>query len=386
MKKKICVVTGSRAEYGLLYPLLKKIIKDKDFDLQIVATGMHLSCEFGFTFHEILRDGFRITEKVEMLSSNDTEVGVSKSIGRGIIGFADTFKRLKPDFVLLLGDRFEIFSAAIAAFVAKIPIVHLQGGELTEGAMDDAIRHSITKMSILHFAATEEYRKRIIRLGESPRRVFTVGALGIDNIKNSKFLGKKELERELGLTFRNKTIVVTFHPETLSTEPVHRHFDKLLSALDSFKDLQVIFTKPNADPSCKKIITAIDRYDQKNPSRSKSFVSLGRVRYLSVLRYASCVVGNSSSGIIEVPSFGIPTVNIGDRQKGRILSDSVISCAPETGHIIAAMKKALSADFVSRCHRARNPYGNGTAAQKICRLLKRHAERISNVKKTFYEP
>jgi len=384
-KKKVCIVTGTRAEYGLFYPLLKKIKADGQLELQICVTGMHLSPEFGLTYREIERDGFEIQEKIEMLLSSDTEVGVTKSMGLAMIGFADAFHRLKPDLLILLGDRFETMAAAIAAFMARIPIAHLYGGELTEGAIDDAIRHAITKMSILHFVSTEAYKRRTVQLGEAPDRVFNVGALGIDNIKNLPLLEKNELEKELAFNFGKRNVLVTFHPVTLENCTAGSQFTELLRALEHYKDLKIIFTKPNADPNDRILIKLIDEYVKKNPDKAASFVSLGPLKYLSTMQYVDAVVGNSSSGIIEAPSLGKPAVNIGDRQKGRIRAASVIDCSPKKESIIKALAKALQPEFGEFCQTVNNPYGDGDTAEKILRVLKEKTDKIKTLKKTFYD-
>lgn len=384
MKKKICVITGTRAEYGLFYPLLKKLRSEKKFELQIIITGMHLSPKFGLTYKEIEKDGFKINEKVDMLLSSDTEVGATKSIGLGVIGFADVLDRLKPDLLILLGDRFETFSASISAFIAKIPIAHLHGGELTEGSIDDAIRHSITKMSFLHFTSTEEYRRRIIQLGEEPGRVFNVGALGIDNIKTMKLLSKSQLEKDLKFKFGERNVLVTYHPVTLESNTSEIQFKELLKALDCFKNLKIIFTKPNADPNNQIIINLIDEYVKNNPYKAKAFVSMGQLKYLSTIKYVDAVLGNSSSGIIEVPTFHKPTVNIGDRQKGRIKPESVIDCEPKKESIIQALEKAFSVEFKKFCKTVKNPYGDGNSAEKIIKIIKEKIDEIENIKKTFY--
>lgn len=383
-KKKICIITGTRAEYGLFYPLLKKIKVDGQLELQICVSGMHLSPEFGLTYKVIENDGFEVNEKVEMLLSSDTEVGVTKSIGLGIIGFADTLNRLKPDLLILLGDRFETLAAAITALIARIPIAHLYGGELTEGVIDEAIRHSITKMSILHLVSTEEYKRRVIQLGEEPDRVFNVGALGIDNIKNLKLLKKDELERELNIKFGKRNVLVTFHPVTLEKNTAENQFGELLGALDQFKDLKIIFTKPNSDPNGRVLIKYIDEYVSSNPDRAVSFVSMGQLNYLSAIQHVDVVLGNSSSGIIEVPSLGKPTVNIGDRQKGRIKAESVIDCKPQKASIVKSLEKAFTPEFSEFCKTVKNPYGDGNSAEVILDILKTRIGKLTSLKKTFY--
>lgn len=384
MKTTICVVTGSRAEYGVLRPLLEKIKNCAEFELQLVATGMHLSPEFGLTYKEIEQDGFTIQDKVEMLLSSDTEVGIAKSTGLGIIGFSDTFSRSRPDLVIALGDRFEILSAVISAFFARIPVAHLYGGEVTEGAIDDAIRHSITKMSLLHFVSTEEYRRRVIQLGESPEVVFNVGALGIDNIKKIKLLTKSDLEADLKFKFTDKTVLVTFHPVTLEENTAKVQFEELLKALDIFKELKIIFTRPNADSGGRVIIRLIDDYVKNNEDKATVFTSMGQLRYLSSLQFVSAVVGNSSSGIIEAPSFGIPTINIGDRQKGRVRAESIIDCEPERMSIVNALEKAFSDELGEVCRRQKTPYGDGNASEMIINILKNKLASPMRLKKEFH--
>lgn len=306
--RKICVITGSRAEYGLLSGLMAKIQFDRDLQLQIIATNMHLSPEFGLTYKEIETDGFRIDKKVEMLLSSDTANGTAKSVGLATIGFADAFEDLSPDLILVLGDRFEILAAVSAALFYKIPVAHIHGGEITEGAYDDNIRHAITKMSHLHFTSEEPYRRRVIQLGESPDRVFNVGALGVENIKHVPLLSKEELEKSLNFQLGDKSLLVTFHPVTLENSTAEQQCMNLLESLESFPDYRIIFTFPNSDTDGRIIIDLIKRFVERHRSESVAFVSLGKVRYLSTLQYVSAVVGNSSSGIIEVPSFGIPTL------------------------------------------------------------------------------
>lgn len=385
MKKKICIVTGSRAEYGLFYPLLKEIKKEPFFRLQIVATGTHLSSSYGLTYKEIVEDGFEINKKVKIPVNNDTPEGISKSLATGLAGFASTFKRIKPDFVVLLGDRFETYSAAIAAFLAGIPIIHLQGGELTEGAVDDAFRHSITKFSTLHLTSTEDYRRRVIQLGEDPRRVFNVGALGIDNCRKTKLLSRTELERELNFSLKGRIVLVTFHPVTLENHTSEVQFNEIIDALKHCKNLRIIFTKPNFDIGGRVIIKLIDKFVRNNPLRSATFSSLGRLKYLSLMKYVDVMLGNSSSGIIEMPYFAKPTVNIGDRQKGRIKAKSIIQCLPEEKSILKAIKKSFLPNFRRACLKIKNPYGSGRASEKIVLILKSELLKIKELKKEFYK-
>jgi GDP/UDP-N,N'-diacetylbacillosamine 2-epimerase (hydrolysing) len=382
-KLKICVVTGARSEYGLFYPLLRAIQKDASFELQLLVTGMHLSPEFGLTFRQIETDGFNIQEKVEMLLSGDTDAAITKSTGLGLIGFADAFDRLQPDWVVLLGDRFETFAAATAAHIAKIPIAHLHGGEVTEGATDDAFRHAITKMAYLHFTSAEVYRRRVIQLGEDPDRVLNVGAIGLDNIRTLSLLSKKELESELGINVDN-VILITFHPATLEKNTSESQMNALLQALDHFPDHFALFTLPNADAGGRVIIQLINEYVKRNFKRSKAFTSLGQVRYLSLLKYAKAAVGNSSSGIIEVPFFKIPTVNIGDRQLGRLQATSVINTETDVKSITAGIRKALSPAFIAICRKTSNPYGKGKATPAIIKSI-RKAGKLKSTKKTFYD-
>ncbi len=384
-KRKICIITGSRAEWGLFYPLAREIRKnDKFFRLQIIATGPHLSPESGFTYREIEKAGFRIDRKEEMLASGDTEEAVARSVGSGITALAGALKALKPDLVLLLGDRFETFSAAAASFMLKIPIAHLHGGELTEGAIDDGIRHSITKMASLHFTSTEIYRKRVVQMGESPDKVFNVGALGIDNVKRAKLLSKNGLEDRLGFKLGGKNILVTFHPVTLEKRKTsEKTFGNLLKALDELKGVKIIFTRPSFDMYSGSINSLIDLYVAKNRRKAACFTSMGRVVYLSAVRFMDAVAGNSSSGIIEVPCFGIPTVNIGDRQKGRARPAAVIDCGGSYSSIKMALDKAFSSAFRRSCGHAADLYGDGSAAGRIVDVIRRMDDLT--VKKGFYE-
>ncbi len=381
--KKICVVTGTRAEYGLMSRLMRLIEEDTDFRLQIIATNMHLSPEFGETYKEIEADGFTIDKKVPILSSSDTANATAKSVGIGIEGFADAYEVLKPDMIMVLGDRYEILAAVSAALFYKIPVIHLYGGDLTEGAYDDAIRHAITKMSHLHFTSTEEYRRRVIQMGEQPDTVFYVGALGCDNVRHVPLLTKEELEKSLKFQLDRNTILVTFHPVTMENHTAEIQFKELLSAIDRVDDLRVIFTMPNSDTDGRIIISLIKKYVDENPERTTWFSSLGMKRYLSALQYIGGVVGNSSSGIVEVPSFHIPTVNIGDRQKGRIAADSVINCLPELNDIVCALKKIRQIGHIESLKNISNPYEKPDTAESILRVLKEKSI-ISTIKK-FYD-
>jgi len=381
LKKKICIATGTRAEYGLLNSLMSLIKKDKSFELQIVATAMHLSPEFGMTINEIEKDGFRVNEKIEMLLSADTDTAIVKAMGLAMITASEVFKRQKPDLLIILGDRFEMMALATSAYLMNIPIAHIAGGETTEGVFDEGIRHSITKMSSLHFASAEIYKKRIIQLGENPKTVFNVGAIGLDNIKNVKLFSRKELEADLELSFEGKAALVTFHPVTLEKETPQKQFSKVLNALEKFPDLKLIFTMPNSDTGGREIIEMVKKFTSIR-SNAYAFTNLGQKRYLSVLNQVDLVIGNSSSGIVEVPFMGIPTINIGDRQKGRIMNESIINTTCETSTIAVAIKKALSKKRNSG--KTKNPYGNGTAAMQILQTIRKNINNIST-KKKFYD-
>lgn len=383
MKRRVCVVTGSRAEYGLLYWLMKEIQAEPLLELQVVATGMHLSPEFGLTYRKIEEDGFRVDARVEMLLSSDTPVGIAKSIGLGVIGCADAFERLQPDIVVLLGDRFEIFAAAQAALVTRIPIAHLHGGETTEGAIDEAFRHSITKMAQLHFTAAEEYRRRVIQLGENPASVFNFGAVAIDGIRNQKLLNRPELEKALGFSLGKNNLLVTFHPVTLETDTAGQQFGELLAVLDDFPETHLIFTMPNADTGGRVVRKMIEGYVAAHPERAVAYDSLGQFRYFSVMRQADAVVGNSSSGLIEAPSFQVGTINIGDRQKGRIKAASVIDCEPTRESIRRALQSLYSKDFQALLKDVANPYDSGPVANRIVHVLTEYP-LAGILKKSFF--
>lgn len=385
--KRVCVVTGTRAEYGLLKPLMKKINADEELELQLIVTGMHLSPEFGLTYKEILNDGFNISEKIEILMSSDTEIGIAKSMGLAMISFSEAFDRLKPDMLVILGDRYEIFSVASAAMVAKIPICHLNGGEATEGILDEAIRHSITKMSYIHCTSTEIYKKRVIQLGESPDRVFNVGSIGIESIKNLKLLSKKELEDDLNFKLDKKYILLTFHPVTLEKGKTEFEFKQILDALEDIKEFKIIFTKANSDVGGRIINQMIDEYVEKNFNNAIAVISLGQLRYLSAMKHCNCVMGNSSSGIIEAPSFQIPTINIGDRQKGRVQSDSIINVKPIKQDILEAINVIESDEFIDKLRDVKNPYDNGETSEKVLEIIKKTVKdfNIEKLKKKFYD-
>lgn len=383
--KKICIVTGTRAEYGLLKPIIAKVQESEKLELHLIITGAHLSEEFGYTYKEIEKDGYIKNYKIEMLMSSDSSVGITKSMGVSLFGLADCYNAIKPDMVILLGDRYEIMMAATAAMIAKIPIAHIHGGEVTEGAYDDAIRHSITKMSHLHFCATEEYRKRIIQLGESPDRVYNVGALGVENIKNVSLWSKEKLEADLNFELGDNTIIVTYHPVTLDTLSSQEQFDSLLKVLNNHPELRIIFTKANADTDGKIINQMIDGYVEKHKERCIAFKSLGQVRYLSALQFCKAVIGNSSSGIIEVPSFYKPTVNIGNRQKGRIAAESVIHCDNSSDEIEKALVCALSQEFNNEIMSCKNPYEGNNTSLTIMEIILESLEQGISVKKKFYD-
>ena len=381
--RKICIITGTRAESGLLRWVMQGIQDDPELTLQIIATGMHLSPEFGLTYQAIEQDGFKIDRKVEMLTSSDTPVGIAKSMGLGLIGFADALNELKPDLILVLGDRFEIFSAVSAALIARIPVAHLHGGEATEGLIDEAIRHAITKMSHLHFVAAEAYRQRVIQLGEQPDRVFLVGGLGIDNIKRLQLLDRSALEASLDFNLGHKNLLITFHPVTLESATAADQMAELLAALAVLKDTTLIFTLPNADTDGRALIKMVEQFVAQH-ANARAYTSLGQLRYLSCVAQIDGVVGNSSSGLAEVPSFKKGTINIGDRQRGRLQASSIINCEPNRESIAAALRKLYSVDFQVGLSRVINPYGEGGASTAIISEIK-SAALDGLLKKRFYD-
>jgi UDP-N-acetylglucosamine 2-epimerase (non-hydrolysing)/GDP/UDP-N,N'-diacetylbacillosamine 2-epimerase (hydrolysing) len=386
-KRKICVVTTSRADYGLLYWLMKEIQDDSDLKLQIIAAGMHLEPKFGLTYKIIEKNGLRINAKVNMSMTDDTEIGVAKSIGIGCEIFANAFSKLKPDIIVLLGDRFELISAAISALIAKIPIAHIHGGETSQGAIDEAIRHSITKMSAIHFACTEVYKKRIIQLGENPRFVFNYGAPGLDNIKKLKLLCKNDLQKELDFEFNGEIAIITYHPVTLEKDDSRNQIVIILNVLKSF-EFKAIFTMANADIGGSKINEEIQKFCKKNPKKYKFFSNLGQVNYLSCLKNFDLMIGNSSSGIVESISFKIPVVNIGDRQKGRIKAENVIDVKCSKTEIKKAIQLALSKYFKDKIKNINNPYdkyNDGKVSYRIKEKLKRIRINENLIKKKFYD-
>jgi len=378
----VAVFTGTRAEYGLLYWLLKDIQADPELQLKLLVSGTHLSPEFGNTYTQIEADGFDINEKVEMLLSSDTPIGVAKSMGLAVIGYSDALSRMSPDVLVILGDRFEALAVAQTAMILRIPVIHLHGGEITEGAYDDAIRHAITKLSFLHCTSTNEYQQRVIQLGESPERVRNVGAIGLDHLLRSKMMPLIELEKSLNFSLSKPFLLVTYHPVTLANEAPEASFNALLSSLDDFPNYQVILTYPNADDGGRRIIPILETYATNQPERVLAIPSLGQLRYLSAVKHAAAVIGNSSSGIIEVPSFDVPTVNIGARQRGRLAAKSVINCTPDQTSISKAITCALERSYTSIGDKIINPYGQGDASSQIISWLK---TAKLDLMKTFYD-
>lgn len=380
---KVCIATGTRAEYGLLKPLIDELKMQPNITLQLLVSGSHLAPEFGLTYKQIEQDGLKIDYKVEMLLSSDTAEGITKSMGIGMIGFAEAFKYLQPDLLVILGDRYEMLALASTALIFRIPIAHIHGGEITEGAYDDAIRHAITKLSHLHFASTETYRDRIIQLGEQPETVFNVGAIGIDNISKLKLLTKKELEVDLKISFQKWNYLLSFHPETLENESVESQFQKLLDAIDNIENSFFIFTKTNADTGGRIINEMMKNYEVNNPTKAVIFDSLGTLRYLSVMKNCTALVGNSSSGIIEAPALATPTINIGNRQKGRIMPASVLNCENDTKQILELLRTVQDTSYTSKLFSDQNPYGNGGVSEKIVEILNKVDTSILGVKR-FY--
>ncbi len=384
--RKICFITGTRAEYGLLSRLMKMVQDDASTQLQIIATNMHLSPKFGNTYQEIENDGFTIDYKVPIIDENapDNAFTTVLSLSRALTGFAKAYEALQPDLIVILGDRYEMLAVASAALIFRIPIAHLYGGEITEGAYDDAIRHSVTKMSHLHFTSCEEYRHRVIQLGEQPDHVFNVGSIGVENIKMLPLMSKDEIEKEIGFAIDDHTILVTYHPVTLGNRTAKEDIDDFIAALDEKKNLRIIFTMPNSDTGGQAIVEAINTFVAKNPSRAKAFKSLGVLRYLSVMQQVAAVVGNSSSGLVEVPSFKIPTLNIGDRQKGRMAANSVFSCETDKQSVLKGLGIVLSEEFKQKAAAIHNPYDKEGTAQTIFNVISNYPLDNLN-QKHFYD-
>ncbi len=381
--KKICVFTGTRAEYGLLYWIIKAIYDDEFLELQLVVSGMHLSPEFGLTYKQIEEDGFFINKKIEILLSSDSAVGISKSVGLGVISFAECLDELRPDLLIVLGDRFEVFSIVTSAMINRIPVAHFHGGESTEGVIDESIRHSVTKMSHIHFTSTKLYRNRVIQLGEQPSNVFNVGALGIESINKLVLLNKSDFEVAINRSLSKLNVLITFHPVTLETYSSEFQFKEILSSLDCLEECLLIFTKANADTDGRIINTLIDEYVSINSNKAISFISMGQIRYLSALQHVDFIIGNSSSGLLEAPSFNIPTINIGDRQKGRVSGETVINCLPDSVSINKAIKKALSKDFIESIKNCKSPYGEKNPSVQVIEILKK-TDLSEILKKKFY--
>ena len=382
--RRICIVTGTRAEYGHLYWLMREIKADKALRLQLVVTGSHLLSRFGSTVKVIEKDGFRIDQRVNIFSRSAKEISVGEAVAGGISKFMKALKRLEPDIVVVLGDRYEVFSSAVAAYVLGIPIAHIHGGETTSGVIDEGFRHSITKMAHIHFPSTKFYAKRIIRMGEQPGKVFAFGAPGLDNIRRQRLLSKKQLEDNIGFKIRKHSALVTYHPVTLERDTAEFQINEIFKALDSF-DLTVIFTMPNADENCSVIFDNIKRYVDMRRTRAKAFISLGTVRYLSLLKYVDLMIGNSSSGLIEAPSFKLPVINIGDRQGGRIRARNVIDCGYCCRNIRSSIKRALSPAFKNSLRDLASPYGDGNSSVKIKNKLKDIVLNKGLIKKEFFD-
>ncbi len=368
MKKRVCFITGSRAEYGLQYQIIRKVKSSKFLELKLIVTGMHLESQFGNTYKEIEADGFKIDDKIKIISQKDTIKGVVNSFSSAVKKISESIKMIRPDIIVLLGDRYEIFAASCAAMFNNVPIAHIHGGEITEGMIDEAIRHSITKMSHIHFTSTEEYKRRVIQMGEDKSKVYNFGAPGIENIQSLKKISKSSLEKKLRIKFNKKNILITFHPLTLEPGNTLKEFNELLDALKEEKKTNLFFTKSNSDFQGTQINKLIDRF-VKHSENYFSFKSLGRLNYLSLLSHVDVIVGNSSSGIIEAPSLKVSTINIGDRQKGRVRSKTIIDCRSEKFSIIKALKKSYSKNFKKVTRQARNPYQKNKTSFNIVRKL-----------------
>ena len=383
MKRKICVVSTSRADYGLLFWLLKEIEKSRFLELSLLLSGSHLEERLGLTYKEVQRD-FKHFYKVPLGLENDDETALCLAFSAGVAGFSKVLEQIKPDIMVLLGDRYEMLSAGIAGMLRAVPLAHIHGGESTQGAIDEGIRHALTKMSHIHFCATSLYKRRIIRLGENPARVYNVGGLGVENIKRLELLSKKDFENSLGFKLGKKNILVTFHPQTIEKKSASKQFSQILNALDSLKDTHLIFTGANADNGGKIINEMAQSYCLNNPKKAIFAISLGQLRYLSAIKHADIVLGNSSSGISEAPSLKKATINIGNRQKGRIKAASIIDTKCDKSAILKTIKKAYSKDFQAKLKSVKNPYGSGFASKKIIKVLE-NIKLNGILKKKFYD-
>lgn len=383
--KRICVVTATRAEYGLLKNVIVRLEQETDIMVNVVVTGTHLSPRFGETYREIEKDGVRICARIPILEDEDTALGVLDTMGNALKGFGGFFQSNPQDMVIILGDRYEIMAVCIAAMMEKIPIAHIHGGEITEGAIDDAIRHSITKMSYLHFASTEEYRKRILQLGEQPDRVFNVGALGVENVLRQPLMSREELEKSIAFVLGEQYGLVTFHPVTLEEQTAIEQLHQLLEAMNELEDYHFIITMSNADEGGIQINEELIKYAHAHEKRIYVTESLGMKRYLTAMKYASFVLGNSSSGIIEAPAMRVPTVNIGDRQKGRMQAESILNCEPVCREIVETVRKTQEAEFLTKVRKQKLPYGEGDTSKKIVDILKTQLEKGFDLKKKFYD-
>jgi len=368
---KICVVTGSRAEFGLLYCLLKKINLEKTFQLELIVTGSHLEKEFGKTINEITSSGINISKKINIVSNDYTKIGITKSITMLFKSMPNVLNKIKPNLMIILGDRYEIFGSAICAYFLNIPIAHFHGGELTYGSIDDGLRHSITKLSHFHFVSNKIYKDRIIQMGENPKKIFIVGGMGVENIKKTKKLNKNQLQKILKIKFSKKNILATFHPLTIKNSHNKKYINNILKALDQFSNINIFFTRSNADSDNLIINKEIVKYVKKNPKKCFYFNSLGMQKYLSLLKNVDCIIGNSSSGIIEAPSLSVPTINIGNRQSGRLKANSIIDCNYEVSSIVKAINKIYSKKFSKKLLNLKNPYGIGNSSKKSINILKK---------------
>lgn len=385
MLKKAAVVTATRAEYGMLKNVIDRIDKSEKLELCLMVTGTHFVPEYGMTIKEIEQDGYPIAERIDVLMASDTPSAVSKTMGLTMMSFAEAFERQQPDCLVVLGDRYEILAVCSAAMNAGIPIIHISGGETTQGAIDESIRHCITKMSYLHFAGCETYRQRIIQLGEEPDRVYNFGDVGIESIRLVPAMTKQELEESINFSLDKPYMSVTFHPVTLEVQEAEAQMQELLAALENFGDMKFVITKANADAGGRRINKMIDSFVAEHDNCA-AYASLGIKRYVNLLRFSEGMIGNSSSGIREAPTIGVPTINIGNRQKGRLQADSILNCAPKKEEIIQAVRKSQTVEFREQARHTVNPYGDGNASERIVRTITDYLyENKICLEKKFYD-